>query len=763
MRFCPVALLATFLGITASAANLELRSPQQLLVDQNGNATLDLTLCNNTSAAVRFNPVLTDFEHEFAGVKPYALGTVQTWNPPRPVQLSPGCSPVRLTVAKIWEAGVSTATLQNAGDAMTVVDDNGKPIGDRASLVAVRVPTAVNVQVVSPNQDSPEIHFVGNRALVGLKNSDPFNYTIRWRVQSGNTLVDGGVVSVKAASTTYFSIPPDGPSGNASYPAANWLVSGTLKDQVTPAKLILDPDFGAQVSQPLPSKEIPVSLRFSRFGPAVQQLVNAVFIFLFLAVGGLFSLFLNSGIPNYQGALALGRRLDDLKEKISGIDDSIESRWRVLLACHVNALQQQLEATPWWYPSFAPTLTTLSATGDMLQRWVDLAYEAALILHNTSDRLDEVPPTVLMQIEEHCERAMTPMQTGFTKEEELTAMEADVDAAQRLLDLTLSQSPNPDLEKAIKGREAQLNTQQLGLLNGSYPQFKGVLDAALNTNGTPLNVVDYVKRDRISLKADLIRAYDERLKMVPAPAGATMAAAAGAVGGAGAGGGSSPVMPAARVRLLAHGDRLAAYLVPDTHESLRRAVLFSKEMEQDLYADGDSKLVAAVRADPKKASISQDPQHLAVNVPAAFSLHFDDPILNEASARREWTCTWTFGADPETETGWVVSHVFDQPGTVNVTVDVKDLDGNPLAALTRPVLIAAVASGRFSLSKETHLEGARLGIVLCLALFGLMATAQQKAQGLSFWEAIAAVVAIGFGAGVVKDIIVRTDKTKETA
>jgi hypothetical protein len=38
-------------------------------------------------------------------------------------------------------------------------------------------------------------------------------------------------------------------------------------------------------------------------------------------------------------------------------------------------------------------------------------------------------------------------------------------------------------------------------------------------------------------------------------------------------------IPSARTRLLDQGVYLAAYLVPDTHESLRLAVLFGEEMK----------------------------------------------------------------------------------------------------------------------------------------------------------------------------------------
>jgi hypothetical protein len=172
-------------------------------------------------------------------------------------------------------------------------------------------------------------------------------------------------------------------------------------------------------------------------------------------------------------------------------------------------------------------------------------------------------------------------------------------------------------------------------------------------------------------------------------------------------------------------------------------------------------MVGAALATPPEITIKQEPQHLTVNTPAAFSLHFENRLLNEAAARREWTYTWTFGDDPETESGWRVSRVFEQPATITARAEIKDLTGNLLATLSKPVSVQAVAVSR-SLSKETHLEGMRLLIVLFLARFGLMAAAQQKAQGLTFWEAVTAVVAIGFGAGTIKDIIVRAEKTWET-
>ena len=193
-------------------------------------------------------------------------------------------------------------------------------------------------------------------------------------------------------------------------------------------------------------------------------------------------------------------------------------------------------------------------------------------------------------------------------------------------------------------------------------------------------------------------------------------------------------------------------------------MLFGDEMLQDFYPGADSKMVLAIRANPPQLAIRHEPQRLTMNTAVRFSLCFEQSTLNEAAARREWTCGWTFGARGETETGWEVFYSFANTDPVHVKVRIKDLDGTLLTEIAPPAPLRIVNDSKtwYALSKETHLELGRLLIVLFLALFGLMATAQQKAQNLTFLEAIAAVIAIGFGAGAIKDMIVQTDQTKKT-
>jgi hypothetical protein len=55
-------------------------------------------------------------------------------------------------------------------------------------------------------------------------------------------------------------------------------------------------------------------------------------------------------------------------------------------------------------------------------------------------------------------------------------------------------------------------------------------------------------------------------------------------------------------------------------------------------------------------------------------------------------------------------------------------------------------------SPETRLELARTAIVLALAMIGLMATARQQVESLSFLGAVSAMIALGFGVDVIKNL-----------
>lgn len=613
------------------------------------------------------------------------------------------------------------------------------------------------MQIVSVTPESPEIQFTGSRALVGIRNSDPFNYRFAWKLRLGEKQVNGSCFDLPAYGTRYieFAPPPQdkkvaplqqpvcgGPQTVAAdFPSAAFLTAGTLKDEVVKGSLLLEPDFGTEIGQPVAAKEIPVAVRLSFWGDNLQQFSNAFWVFLLLALGGAVSIWVNCGIPNIRRGLSLCRRIVEIDLKIKGLGTSLDSRWRVMLQSHLPGMREELRSGPWWFPSFGTTLDRLNLKIGTLQEWVDIAYTASLLMHRAGERPEMFPPSVLRAIQERCTRALTPIESGFTKPEELEAMRADLNAARHCLEVTLAGLPNPDLEKEIAARE----DRTAGLVSNpaaAPPQFAGLIQQAAAARLAPLSPDNCIARDIYSLKLDLVRVYQERLKQVPVAAAAP---------------GGGPAPSSSLLRLQAHGERLAEYLIPDTHESLRIAVLLVNEMRQDIFADSDGPLAAALQASPPAVMITHDPDAIRVNTPVRFALSFGQQLLNEAVARQEWRCAWDFGDGCPREYGWEVFHSFAAAGQPTIRVTIHDLKASPVKPDPPPaqVTVAPHDSSPYWFEPETKVEIARLGIVLALALFGLLATAQAKAETLTFLEAVSAVIALGFGAGTVKNLVLR--------
>jgi hypothetical protein len=773
----------------AAEPSLVLVDAPTLMVDQNGNASATIQLRNDTGTPIpQLRLHLSDFMHKRPDGQSYPLGTSRTLAGvnegeklivdgktalPADATLS-----VLVTVTKLWEAGQSEAILKNGDTPIPVL---GGP--SQSSLKAIRIPAAYNVQLISSTPDTPEIHVVGDRALVGLKNADPFTYRFTWKLRLNGQLFDGGsnFIDLPPGASKYVSLAR--PAPHTEFPEPTLLIAGTLKDEIVKGDLVLEPVFeGDAMTQPLPPKNLPVTFRLSYNNDFWQQFWNVFWTFLLLAVGGVFSIWVHAGMPNIARALALRRRLDDLATRIRGLGAPVDSRWRVLLESHLQPIRRDLYATFWSFPSFATTLDRLTERIDMVQKWVDVAYSASIVLHYTDQYMQLIPHTVLLWLQERCIQALKPIASGFTTDEEIVAMQAHINVAQNYLKMTVDRAQNGDLAKEITDRESRLkegSPPALDVLRGKYPEYKDFLNqvqAAIGPDGAQLSPVNYSDRDVCSLKVDLLWTLHQRLQKT--------------------------WDGKARKRLKKYRPKLMKYLVADTHESLNVARLIVDEMRQDIYPD-------CLISEVTQMEIRTDPRTVYAQSPIGLALCFKRQLLNEAVARQEWTCTWDFGDQTPCEEGWEVCHSYESPGKLEVQITIRDLDGKLVDICDRdgkPVDIRnrdgkPVGPGRLvytidvhaspersapspglqskpetwpeygrrvrarvwrclKLEPETRLELIRLTIVLALALLGLMTTARQQVQSLSFLEAVGVVVALGFGADTIKNLIVQRSSSR---
>jgi hypothetical protein len=726
--------------MAGAAQDLEWVNQQPIILDANGAGAITMVLRNKSANDIPDLALVVDqFTHTLNGAT-YTLKSTATATPPtgdKTVPKNNGTLAVAVSVSNVTAAGQSTANVRHKGQII-------------AMLTAIRIPAAYNVQIVSPTPDNPEIHLVGDGARFTLKNGDALTYPFKWQLRYNGELYEGGTFILPAAGTYDLTLPiqaidakPKGPQtteGKPPGPSSAWFWSGTLKDEIGKGSLILMPQF-AGVEEPLAPKEIPVGLRFSYWGVNGQEIWNWAITFLLLALGGGASIFINAGIPNTRSALALRRQIRELDEKVAGLDPSIDSQWRALLEAKLTELRERLKSGNWILPSFATALKTMTNEYTMIEQWVEIVYNTSVLTHEMAEEAATIPPTVRAHISENCRKALSPMESGFTNSDELTAMKASLADARRLLNTTLAGAGSPDLEKEIKAREGELTAQDRTDLNTRHGAIFGPLIARAQAMAAQ-NVIPpdtYVERDIVSLKMEWLRAYDDLLQRRPvAVAAAANAALAAPVQNAG-------------TRLQAHGPRLVEYMIPDTFDSLRIATLLVTEMRQDLYTDG------ALTSGLGELRIGHEPAEVTANQPVRLQLRFDRQLLNEAAARQEWTVRWNFGDGSKEETGWEVWHVFPTAGTKTVSVTMVDLGGNAIqpAPPNETIDVRQPEPTNKLWGPENTLEMVRTGVVLLIALLGLMTAAQQKIQGLTFFEAVGAVIALGFGADTIKNLVLK--------
>jgi hypothetical protein len=307
-----------------------------------------------------------------------------------------------------------------------------------------------------------------------------------------------------------------------------------------------------------------------------------------------------------------------------------------------------------------------------------------------------------------------------------------------------------------------------------------LIDQTKKTVPTPLDPKNYGDRDRLSLKLDVLKQYLELRERAPHLPTAVQAADvdrqadSAQAPEATAEAGSTPGVPTqdeatalpaiadttsvpktaqvketAYDRLSRRRKRLSEDIGPESYSSLRNGLLFVREMQEDIYADE----ILVAQVDKGALSITTIPQAVEADQPVELALKFQRDDLNICAARREWECTWDFGDDSPPECGWEVTHCYSKPAVYDPKVTIIGLRGD--AVTKTPISGKVRVAPRFAeqSSAENVLEGARLGLILVVAVVGLMATARQQIQSLTFLQAVGLVFGLGFAADSLKNLI----------
>lgn len=228
------------------------------------------------------------------------------------------------------------------------------------------------------------------------------------------------------------------------------------------------------------------------------------------------------------------------------------------------------------------------------------------------------PPTVLLWIKDECAKAMQPIETGFTVDEEVQVMLSASREARRLLSAATGRQPMPELEAAIAEREQRIAAEQSALLPLLPTEFHSLVSGAAAAAGQPMKPRDYFERDLASRKVAILIEY---CRMEQRMGAAQMAQGAGGAGAAPA--------AASRGRLQQPAAELFDSIRLESFEALDRAERLLLQIKQNVYT---ADLCAELTKQPPAASIAHQPARIESRRPARFTLHFDRRELVVAGA-----------------------------------------------------------------------------------------------------------------------------------
>ena len=698
---------------------------------------------------------------------------------------------------------VAVTGLTDASVAQITIENAGVPIG---SLTLVELDAPLNIAVTaSGTADKPLDYSYNQPITLSLTNGDPIPYHLGWQFLIEGNVISQGVLNLPANATELIPL-KESCTGNAK---ARFCRGYSIIDPIHPTvktgvlRLSLAAP-GPVAEGILPTRSVPVTLVMRLVGPTISLLLSYGYAALVLLLGGLLSFLASSVLPVMQRKGDLRAQLQAIANRTSTISIRVDSYLRVLLRLERKRVEASIAAASPWVPSSTDPLTHVAVAMDVLGKRLTAAERLDELRRKHDQISGTAPPSVIDSIDVVLENAAEQLHSTMLTDAELVAANEYLAKAQSMLDLL---DDSAAVAKLIAANMVALKTR-LGVfplsfyedLRAALPGLFAVLDRGFED---PQNIVRpmFFAIDHGIAAIHLLLDYAMVRVTVPSspahlPPPAPNADSAWAVPQA------ALVSPqacaelghASRRRLLDRQCTLFELLGTLSWLALREAALLVQEMREDTYEED----VLAEITKPGQAEVAIDTQRTRPLLPIFFSIAFKDTRFNNAAALRRLVCHWCF-PDGMHELSWNVCHYFTGQEHVPATPP-QACDPQPAPAsgpavapqdaklswptfrrrhrrppLQHFIIYAAISGRRVQQSQELpvpplhttivvqkmkHGDRARLvaevlrfSIAFGIALAGLLSGALDQLSKLDFIPATIAILALGFGANSIKNLL----------
>jgi hypothetical protein len=586
----------------------------------------------------------------------------------------------------------------------------------------------------------------GSDALVRLRNADGEAYPLDWAFQLGGRTLQSGELQLAAHGTSKITLTP-------TDDLYSW------RDNVRPSHktglLLLSLHGPPEVAgELLPARTLRVDLVMQKLTPSWTSLWSRIFMAALLLIGGLLSLVGNSVLPNAMRKMNLRRQTSDFGDRVNSLSKRVDVYLRTLLRMERKRIDLLLKRSRALSPVSAERLETAAAGIDRLRRRLKAAERLDELRRRLDDASVTAPPSVTDDIDIKLQAAAMQLQSFALSEDEASAAGRLMDVAETSLTMT---ADTEALAQMTAENFRDLKVRQKLVPYAYYNDLKAALPGLFEMLNQPFEDSRNITRPMMFAidygVAALQMAFDYAMLRVSAPAVATE-------GQSGA---------SARDRLFARQSELIGLLGTLSWAGLRDMRALMQEMRENIY---ESDVLDAI-ATQGQAEIALVPRAVRPYQPVLFSIRFKDARLNDAAATKRLACTWDFPEQPLAY-GWRICHFFtgsesrrDEGG---VTASARFESRKPVEAAVAKdgKLLKNSLSITFELQKEERASyspaiagGMRFAIAFGVTLAALLAGALRELDKLDFVPAMIAILAIGFAADSVKNLLSQTERKAE--
>jgi hypothetical protein len=763
------------------------------LCNLDGNATGSMILRNDTNVSVPIH---------------LSAGDLSSKSPNKQLLIEPTLTPkdTNLDSKQGLEVKIGIAGLYEDGDWQSTIENDGTDVGT-VRIVRTSPSFALSLDVATP--DAPELTFVkGETGHFRLKNADPREYQIVWQYSingyivgstdsptlpktdnrswihlwfskdaSSNTSKLEGSSDPDAART----LPPRGQREFTFDPPLKWFggsFAGLFKDKVADGRLTVSM-FSSQCPKlSALSRTFNVKTTLLTSSGARREGWADFWVFVFLALGGIFSLSLNSLLPNQMRRSKMKQRLSSAGARISGLSYDLASRLRVQIGLGQRLITDRLRNLTWTSPDFAGDMQDIEQAMTRLETRLQLLESLSIVRTNfIRTRAEVLPASVIFSIEtkfdkiveigEKTEPPDPDVQTAVSLiksvEDQLAqGILGNVDFAKSLADRVAIYKADFD---QTNGRIGKTDTCKRirALLPGPFARLESVDGTKLTVAADASSAQDYMDLDGRLFELQIIREYVDLIEGLSSTSNL-------------------------RTKITGYEKELLDSLSRSTCDAAYAATLLLQEMKGGFFKED---IRAEIEA--KRVRIKVDRGEIQRYQPCEFRLEFQKLDLNTAYARQEWTCRWFFslGEQTLTEEGWVITHYFGENDTYKLKIalthnvdgtelavpDVDPFKGEirlvPEARRQLSTVLKFAFQGKFADARREWKKGrrrsgktldyVRLAMALVIALFGLIAGAKDQLLKLDLLPALLAVFMVGFGADQIKNLLTQKTPAPDTS